>query len=139
MLRNAHHWTKHIARIGRLEMRGIVRNRRGFGVPKLFTIVLTGLAVLGLGYGCGGSSKKLTITEEAGTEIRVYEIFGMDCPGCHGGLEKLVNKLPGVMTCQANWKDQRLTIKLRLGTQLSDEEISVAIKQANFTPGKRLK
>lgn len=120
-------------------MREIERNRRGFAVLKLLTIVLIGLAILVVGYGCGGSSKKLTIAEEAGTEIRVYEVFGMDCPGCHGGLENLVNKLPGVITSQANWKDQRLTIKLVLGAQLSEEEISVAIKQANFTPGKRLK
>lgn len=120
-------------------MREIERNRRGLAVPKLFTIGLIALAVLALGNGCGGGSKNLTITEEAGTEIRVYEVFGMDCPGCHGGLENLVNKLPGVITSQANWKDQRLTIKLVLGAQLSDEEISVAIEQANFTSGKRLK
>ncbi len=103
-----------------------------------FIRLLTGLAIIGFGYGCGGASKGLTIAEEDGTEIRVYEVFGMDCPGCHGGLEKLVNKLPDVLASQANWKNQRLTVKLRQGTILSDEDVFGAIKRANFTPGKRL-
>ncbi len=119
-------------------MRGIVKNGGGPEIGQLLIKVLAGLAILVIGYGCGGAGKELTIAEEEGTEIRVYEVFGMDCPGCHGGLEKLVNRLPDVLASQANWKNQRLTVKLRQGTGLSDEDVFGAIKQANFTPGKRL-
>ena len=122
-----------------MKMREIEIDRRGLTILKQFTIGLIALAVLALASGCGGGSKGLTITEEAGTEIRVYEGFGMGCPGCHGGLERLIDKLPGVLASQANWEDQRLTIKLALGSQMSDEEIADAVKRANFTVGKRLK
>jgi cation transport ATPase len=62
----------------------------------------------------------------------------MDCPGCHGGLEKLVNRVPGVLESRANWEEKRLQVRLRQGTDLKDEDIFEAIKRANFTPGKRL-
>lgn len=87
--------------------------------------------------GCG-SGKNFSLEAEEGTQIRIYEVFGMDCPGCHGGLEKLINKLPGVLNSQANWKDKRLAVKLHQDTKLTDEDIFEAIKRANFTPGKRL-
>lgn len=73
-----------------------------------------------------------------GMEVRVYEVFGMDCPGCHGGLEKLIEQIPGVEQAEANWEKKKVTIMLRKGTEVKDEDIYEAIKKANFTPGKRL-
>ena len=70
--------------------------------------------------------------------MRVYEVFGMDCPGCHGGLEKLVKRIPAVQTAVANWQKQRLTITVRPNSELKDEAVYDAIERANFTPGKRL-
>lgn len=70
---------------------------------------------------------------------RIYEIYGMDCPGCHGGLEKLVEKIEAVENAEANWKEKRLTVTLKPGAQLDDEEIFDAIERANFTVGERIK
>ena len=78
------------------------------------------------------------LTKESGL-TRIYEIYGMDCPGCHGGLEKLVKKIEAVQTAEANWKEKRLTVTLKPGAQLDDEEVFDAIKRANFTVGKRIK
>lgn len=100
-----------------------------------FAIIL----VLFLSLGCGGSAKNFSLADEPGMEIRIFEVFGMDCPGCHGGVEKLVNKLPGVVASQANWEKQTLAVKLKEGSGLTDEDIHDAIKRANFTPGKRTK
>ncbi len=97
------------------------------------------LAMAVLVISCSGSGKNISLTEEAGTELRTYEIFGMDCPGCHGGIEKLINKLSGVITSQANWEKNRLVIKLNEDNSISDEDVFKAIKDANFTPGKRIK
>jgi len=72
-------------------------------------------------------------------EIRIYEVFGMDCPGCHGGVEKLVDKIPGVLDSEANWKKKQIVVRIRRGEEVSDETIFDAIRRANFTPGKRTK
>ncbi|NIN00835.1 MAG: DUF3347 domain-containing protein [candidate division Zixibacteria bacterium] len=71
------------------------------------------------------------------SDIRIYEVFGMDCPGCHGAVEKLVKKIPAVEAAEANWKEQHLTVTVRPGSELDDEEIYDAVRRANFTPGKR--
>ena len=69
--------------------------------------------------------------------IRIYDVFGMNCPGCHGAVEKLVKKIPAVEEAEANWKEQRLTVTVRPGSELNDEDIYDAVRRANFTPGKR--
>lgn len=85
-----------------------------------------------------GSETKIGENVPDGMELRVYEVFGMDCPGCHGGLEKLIEQVPGVEKAEANWEKKKVTIMVRKGTDLKDEDIYDAIKKANFTPGKRL-
>ena len=102
-------------------------------------VILAIMAMIVLGIGCGGARESFSLAEEPGMEMRIYEVFGMDCPGCHGGVEKLVNKLPGVIASQANWEEQTLAIKVRKDSDLTDDEIHDAIKRANFTPGKRIK
>ena len=93
-----------------------------------------------------GTISSTSFGENAGAELaqkvsetRVYEVFGMDCPGCHGGLEKLVMKLPAVQKAEANWKEKQLAVTVKPGQQLNDEDIHDAIKRANFTVGKRIK
>jgi len=103
-------------------------------VPFFLPFLLIALMAIG----CSGGGKNISLNAEEGTEIRVYEVFGMDCPGCHGGLEKLVNKVPGVLESQANWNKQRLAVRVHEGSELKDQEIFEAVKKANFTPGKRL-
>jgi cation transport ATPase len=73
------------------------------------------------------------------SETRVYEVFGMNCPGCHGGLEKLVKKIPAVQQAEGNWRKQQLVVAIRPSVELNDEDIYDAIRRANFTPGKRIK
>lgn len=71
-------------------------------------------------------------------EVRIYEIFGMGCPGCHGSIEKQVKKVEGVVSCEANWEKQQITVKVQEEADVPDKTIHKAIKKANFTPGKRL-
>ena len=90
--------------------------------------------------GCSGTRSdkaRQSITDSQAS--RIYEVFGMDCPGCHGGLEKLVNKIPAVQQSEANWEKQQLKIITRPDIDLDDQEIYDAIERANFTVGKRLK
>lgn len=105
-------------------------------INRITSLILL-LAVVLIGNACGGG-KGFTLTEEPGTEIRTYEVFGMDCPGCHGGVEKLVNRINGVVTSAANWTTKQIAVKVRLADNVTDEAIFSAIKEANFTPGKRI-
>jgi copper chaperone CopZ len=101
-------------------------------------VILVLLTLLFCGLGCNSAEKKL-VTEpivEAGT--RVYEVFGMNCPGCHGGLEKLVKKISSVQEAKANWQKKQLVVTIRPKAELNDEDIYDAIRRANFTPGKRI-
>lgn len=104
------------------------------------TVMFLTLAVIGvLAFGCNSPQEQTALTAEEGVEIRVYEVYGMDCPGCHGGVEKLVNKIPAVEKSQANWKTKELAVVVRAGSELDDEEVYDAIRRANFTPGKRIR
>ena len=103
-------------------------------------VMLLTLAIFGVwAFGCNSPQEQTALTAEAGGEIRVYEVFGMDCPGCHGGVEKLVNKIPAVEKSQANWKKKELAVVVRAGSELDDEQIYDAVRRANFTPGKRIR
>ncbi len=88
--------------------------------------------------GCASSKPDIAEISSGGDEVRIYEIYGMNCPGCHGGIEKLINKIPGVAASKANWEEQRLQIVLNSNADINDSDIIGAIERANFTPGKRL-
>jgi copper chaperone CopZ len=89
--------------------------------------------------GCGTDARDVTVDPAGEPESRVYEVFGMDCPGCHGGLEKLIEKIPAVRQAEANWQKKQVVVTVRVGAELKDEDVYDAIKRANFTPGKRIK
>ena len=91
------------------------------------------------GISCNSAGQDLAVESMEESETRVYEVFGMDCPGCHGGLEKLVKKIPAVQEAEANWLKKQVVITVRPGTELNDEDIYDAIRRANFTPGKQIK
>ena len=97
-------------------------------------IVITCLAILA---GCSSAPEPVT-DSVVGTFIK-YEVFGMDCPGCHGGLEKLALGIPGVRTATASWEDKKLTLGLEDGAEVTEEQVRSAIDRANFTAGERLK
>ncbi|NQU66872.1 MAG: heavy-metal-associated domain-containing protein [Candidatus Marinimicrobia bacterium] len=96
------------------------------------------LAVLAMG--CSHNTPS-AIPEEwkASGEIRIYEVFGMDCPGCHGGLENQLTALDGVDGAKADWVQKQVTVWVSQGNLIGDEDIHEAIKRANFTPGDRIK
>lgn len=99
-------------------------------VPAVFLIYLTA---------CAATKPDIDNLISEGNQIRIYEIFGMDCPGCHGGLENLVNKVAGVISSEANWEKQLLRVVLYADVEVDDNLIYEAIKKANFTPGERFK
>lgn len=72
-------------------------------------------------------------------ETRIYEVFGMDCPACQGGVEKLVNKIPGVLDSEASWKKKQIVVRVQRGVEVGDEAVFEAIRRASFTPGIRTK
>lgn len=86
-----------------------------------------------------GSSKETADTNFENTQVKVYEVFGMDCPGCHGGVEKLLNKHEAVAGSKADWVKKQITLYIKNDSEISDEEIFALIKKANFTPGKQIK
>ncbi len=104
----------------------------------LFVSILSVFILVSL-LGCASSGKNLSEFMTKDTELRVYEIFGMDCPGCHGGLENLINMIPGVVASKANWEKQQLQVVVTSKTNVTDQQIFDAVKEANFTTGKRLK
>ncbi len=72
-------------------------------------------------------------------ELIEFEVFGIDCPGCHGGLENLAMEIPGVSAAKASWQDQKLVLEIEEGTEVTDDQVHDAINRANFTAGERLK
>lgn len=100
------------------------------------TLVLAALVVAG---GCAGKSAGISDEPVPGEQTVVYEVLGMDCPGCHGGLENLVNAVPGVLGSKASWQAKTLTVRVEPGAELDDAAVAAAIQEANFTPGGRRK
>jgi copper chaperone CopZ len=96
------------------------------------------LAVAIVAAGCGPKAKIAADNTLPAHQVRVYEVFGMDCPGCHGGLEKLVNAVPGVVGSQASWEEKRITVYVAEGADVDDADVLAAIGKGNFTPGERL-
>ncbi|MFQ6610807.1 MAG: heavy-metal-associated domain-containing protein, partial [Fidelibacterota bacterium] len=72
-------------------------------------------------------------------EIRIYEVFGMDCPGCHEGVEKQILQIDGIKGAKADWTKKQVTVWVSADINITDESIHHAIRRANFTPGGRLK
>ncbi len=101
--------------------------------------VLVILTLFSCGVGCNSAEQDSGTGSVEGPGTRVYEVFGMDCPGCHGGLEKLVKKIPAVQEAQANWQKKQLVVTVRPGSELNDEDIYDAIRRSNFTVGQRTK
>jgi mono/diheme cytochrome c family protein len=89
--------------------------------------------------GCASTPAAEADTAVVAGEVRIYEVFGMDCPGCHGGLENLVEALPGVVAAKASWQENRLSLTVVEGGELSDDTVREAIARAYFSAGERLR
>ena len=100
-----------------------------------FTLIaITCLALL-----AGCSSTPDPETDPQVGELVEFEVFGMDCPGCHGGLENLALDIPGVHSAKASWVEKKLVLEIEEGTEVTDTQVHDAINKANFTAGERLK
>ena len=107
---------------------------------KINSVMLIALSVLLVFIvGCAATGQDIAKESYEDSEIRIYEVFGMDCPACASGLDKLVEKIPAVKKSEANWKSKQLIVIIQPEEQLQDEDIFDAIKRANFTLGKRIK
>lgn len=87
-----------------------------------------------------GNQNEIMELQKDTTEQKVvtYEVFGMDCPGCQSALEKQVKKIDGVADAKASFKEKQVVIELKPDAKVSDKEIEDRIKNANFTPGKKI-
>ena len=84
------------------------------------------------------SDEKLQQADSIRSEIITikYQVFGMNCPGCHRAIEKQINKIPGVKSSKADWVKQE--IEIFSDGIISEEDIFKRIKKANFTPGEKI-
>jgi len=98
--------------------------------------VMLGLVlwVVGMLAGCATPQPKV----QAG-QATTYEVLGMDCPGCHGGLEKNLTKIPGVVGATANWKQKTVTVHVMEGATIEEARLRKAVEDSNFTLGPVLK
>jgi copper chaperone CopZ len=85
-----------------------------------------------------GCSTNSTLSTGTDLQTVTYQVFGMDCPGCHGGLEKNIRKISGVAFARANWKGQTVTIGMKAGENVAETDIAEAIRRSNFTMGKKV-
>lgn len=72
-------------------------------------------------------------TQSVKKDTLVFTVYGMDCPGCEGGLEKQVDKIPGIRFSKANWARQELKIVLHKDSVLKKEAFEKRVKKANLT------
>ncbi len=78
-------------------------------------------------------AQKQDVKQAAERDTLTYTVYGMDCPGCEGGLEKQINKIPAVLSSEASWVDQRLWVVVKPDSVLKREDVAFRIKKANFT------
>ena len=70
------------------------------------------------------------------TDTITFTVYGMDCPGCEGGLEKQVNKIPYVKYSKANWINQELKVVVEKDSIINIDELEKRVNKANFTLDK---
>ena len=97
------------------------------------------IAIIFLALLAGCSSTPEPDSEPQVGDLVEFEVFGMDCPGCHGGLEKLAMQIEGVHAAKASWEDKKLVLEVEEGAEVTDDQVHDAINRANFTAGERLK
>ena len=102
-------------------------------------LFLTLFVLLACGVGCATTGQDVIAKFAKESETRVYEVFGMKCPGVMGGVEKFFKKIPAVQHAEPNGYKKRLVVVVRPGAELNSEDVYDAIRRANFTPGKQIK
>jgi len=76
---------------------------------------------------------EMKVLQQSQQDTLIYTVYGMDCPGCEGGLEKQVNKIPAVKESNAFWMKQELIVITKKDSVLDIEDLKKRVKKANFT------
>ena len=63
-------------------------------------------------------------------------IEGMTCEGCATGLAHTLNQVPGVVSAQVSYADQRARVGLSTTDEVMRERIRAAISSAGYRPGR---
>ena len=89
--------------------------------------------VIGTAQGSSQVADKQYKNKQIGNDTLSFTVYGMDCPGCEGGLEKQVNKIPSVKDSDAFWMKQKLVVIMKTDSVLNIEDLKQRVKKANFT------
>jgi Cu+-exporting ATPase len=65
-----------------------------------------------------------------------YQIGGMECPNCAMILERLEDKLPGVLLAEASYHKARLVVEYDEGL-LDEARLAEAIRRLGYQPTPR--
>lgn len=69
-------------------------------------------------------------------KVMEISVTGMTCPFCAYGIEKKLNKLPGVEKAQVNLDEKKARVVMKPGQQVNERKVRKTIIDAGFTPGK---
>jgi copper ion binding protein len=100
-------------------------------IKKLFTVALLASALIA----CNNSPKQDT-TSTKGSKVQANKtvtlaVEGMTCDGCENTVKESVEKLPGVESATASYKEKTAVVSFD-STQSSTTEISKAITDAGY-------
>lgn len=91
----------------------------------LVAAVLSSLAVAAWSGPGSGASRQAVVT-----------VNGMSCPFCAYGVKKHLSVLPGVKNVQVELAKGEAIVNFASETEVSEEQIQKAVREAGFTPGK---
>jgi len=69
------------------------------------------------------------------TETVKMEVNGLSCPFCAYGLEKNLKEIPAIEKITINVKDAFVTLVLKKGESVLEEDLKKKVKDAGFTVG----
>lgn len=76
----------------------------------------------------------------ADTPSNIYEmdVKGMTCPFCAYGIEKNLNKLPGVKNAQISLEQKKIRVEMKDGHSFDETKVRAVISDSGFTPGEQI-
>ena len=66
-------------------------------------------------------------------ETYKLRVDGLACPFCAYGIEKQLDKLPGVINLKTDIKSGTVTVKTSKGKKIATARLRAAVKRAGFT------
>ena len=78
----------------------------------------------------------LPLSLYADPQVVEIEVSGLTCPFCAWGVERNVEKVAGVESCDVSVEEGKVRIVLTPGAEADLEAINRAILDAGFSPGQ---